>query len=204
MNGVDTKKAGVSELAKKVGYVFQNPDQQIFADTLEQEISFGPKNLKLDEREISERVSEALDYAKLGAFREKYPFSLSLGQKRRVSIASILSMRPEVIILDEPSTGLDLKTAESVMNLVEKLNRRGHTIVMITHDMELVAEYAERVVVMARGRIIADAPTKEIFKQKNILEKANLEKPELSRLGELVGEPGLLKMEEALAVLEKK
>lgn len=204
VDGIDTKKASVSELARKVGYVFQNPDQQIFADTLEQEISFGPKNLGLSKKEISERVSEALDYAMLNAFREKDPFSLSLGQKRRVSIASILSMKPEVIILDEPSTGLDLKTAESVMNLVEKLNKKGHTIVMITHDMELVAEYAERVVVMESGRIIADASTRDIFSRKNILEKANLEKPELSKLGELIGEPRLLKMEEALAVLEKK
>ncbi|TRZ55333.1 ABC transporter ATP-binding protein [archaeon] len=204
VDGVDTKKASVSELARKVGYVFQNPDQQIFADTLEQEISFGPKNLGLGKKEISERVNEALKYASLNAFREKDPFSLSLGQKRRVSIASILSMKPEVIILDEPSTGLDLRTAESVMNLVKKLNKRGHTIVMITHDMELVAEYAERVVVMDSGRIIADAPTREIFKRKNILEKANLEKSELSKLGELIGESRLLKMDEALAVLEKK
>lgn len=203
INGIDTRKTKVAELSKIVGYVFQDPDQQIFADSIDEEISFGPRNLKIGEKEISKRVTEALNYTKMEKLRHNDPFSLSFGQKKRITIASILAMKPQIIILDEPTTALDMKTAESVMSLVKGLNKKGHTIIMITHDMELVAEYAERVVVMKNGEILDVDEVRNIFKNKELLQKANLIEPELVKLGKLVGEPNLLRLSDALEVLEK-
>ncbi|MCK4809283.1 MAG: energy-coupling factor ABC transporter ATP-binding protein, partial [Candidatus Aenigmarchaeota archaeon] len=156
VDGKNTKDEKVSSLSKIVGYAFQNPELQFFEDTLTEEISFGPKNLGLDSAEIKSRAENILKYTGLDKFKDKDPFSLSMGQKRRLSIASILSMEPKVIVIDEPSTGLDIKTTDFLMKLVKKLNSLGHTIIMITHDMELVSDYAERVIVMKNGEIIGD------------------------------------------------
>ena len=196
ISGIDTMKAKVSRLAKEAGYVFQNPDLQMFEDNLIEEISFGPKNLGVDKDQILKRTDEILERAGLEQYKEKDPFSLSVGQKRRVSIASILTMKPRIIVLDEPSTGLDGKTLESLMSLVERLNEEGHTIIMITHDMELVADYADRVAVMKNGEIIADNSTRNIFADEKILKRANLIRPEINKLGRLIGEPKMLKLDE--------
>ncbi|MCK5234384.1 MAG: ABC transporter ATP-binding protein [Candidatus Aenigmarchaeota archaeon] len=200
----DTADSKVSMLSKTVGYVFQNPDLQMFEDTLIDEISFGPKNMGLDENEIKDRVHEVIGYTGLETFRDSDPFSLSVGQKRRVTIASILSMKPQVIVLDEPSTGLDIRTAESLMELVIKLNSSGHTIIMITHDMDLVADYAKRVVVMKKGKIIADDDTRVVFRNDKIMAESNLLRPDLARFGKLIGEPNILTMDDCLDVIERK
>ena len=204
IGGSDTEDSKVSFLSRTVGYVFQNPDLQMFEDSLIDEISFGPKNLGLDEKKINERVYEALGYTGLETFSDSDPFSLSAGQKRRVTIASILSMKPQVIVLDEPSTGLDIKTAESLMELVSKLNSSGHTIIMITHDMDLVADYAKRVVVMKKGRIIADDDTRAVFRNDRLMAESNLLRPDIAIFGKLIGEPNILTMDDCLAVIEKK
>ncbi len=204
IGGSDTEDSKVSFLSRTVGYVFQNPDLQMFEDSLIDEISFGPKNLGLDEKKINERVHEALGYTGLETFSDSDPFSLSAGQKRRVTIASILSMKPQVIVLDEPSTGLDIKTAESLMELVSKLNSSGHTIIMITHDMDLVADYAKRVVVMKKGRIIADDDTRAVFRNDRLMAESNLLRPDIAIFGKLIGEPNILTMDDCLAVIGKK
>ena len=204
IGGSDTEDSKVSFLSRTVGYVFQNPDLQMFEDSLIDEISFGPKNLGLDEKKINERVYEALGYTGLETFSDSDPFSLSAGQKRRVTIASILSMKPQVIVLDEPSTGLDIKTAESLMELVSKLNSSGHTIIMITHDMDLVADYAKRVVVMKKGRIIADDDTRAVFRNDRLMAESNLLRPDIAIFGKLIGEPNILTMDDCLAVIGKK
>ncbi|MCK4927445.1 MAG: ABC transporter ATP-binding protein [Candidatus Aenigmarchaeota archaeon] len=204
IGGSDTEDLKVSFLSRTVGYVFQNPDLQMFEDSLIDEISFGPKNLGLDEKKINERVYEALGYTGLETFSDSDPFSLSAGQKRRVTIASILSMKPQVIVLDEPSTGLDIKTAESLMELVSKLNSSGHTIIMITHDMDLVADYAKRVVVMKKGRIIADDDTRAVFRNDRLMAESNLLRPDIAIFGKLIGEPNILTMDDCLAVIGKK
>ena len=201
VNGLNTEKQKVSKLAKIVGYVFQNPDEQIFGDNLIEEIGFGVKNLGLNPEKISERVNQAIKYTGLRKYKTRDPFSLSVGQKRRITIASILAMKPQVIILDEPSTGLDLRTAENIMALVKNLNKSGHTIIMVTHDMELVAEYAERVVVLDNGQIISDAKTRETFAKQNILDKANLTRPEINKLGYLLGEPKILTINDVLEIV---
>ena len=201
VNGANTKNVKVSELAKIIGYVFQNPDEQIFGDNLIEEIGFGVKNLGLKQKEISKRVNSAIKYTGLRKYKTQDPFSLSLGQKRRITIASILAMKPQVIVLDEPSTGLDLRTAENIMALVKTLNKLGHTIIMITHDMELVAEYANRVIVLDNGQIISDAETRETFAKQNVLDKANLTRPEINKLGCLLGEPKVLTINDIVKII---
>ncbi len=201
VNGVNTKKTKVSKLAKSVGYVFQNPDQQIFEDNLVREIGFGVKNLGINIEDVSEKVNEVIKYTGLRKYKTQDPFSLSLGQKRRVTIASILAMEPQVIILDEPSTGLDLRTTENIMNLVRSLNKSGHTIIMITHDMELVAQYAERVIVLSEGKIISDEITTKTFTKQNILEKSRLQRPEINKLGFLLGESRILTIDDILKLV---
>lgn len=196
--GLNTKKRDISRLSRKVGYVFQNPDLQLFEDTIFDEVAFGPRNLKLSGPEVSRRVERSLRAVGLWELRGEDPFSLSLGQKRRVTIASVLSMKPELIIVDEPSTGLDPRTSKGVMGLVRELNRKGRTIILVTHDMELVGEYAKRCIVMDKGKIIADGSAREIFSQEDLIERANLMRPEISNLGKLLGEPRMATVEDCL------
>ncbi|NOQ37659.1 ATP-binding cassette domain-containing protein [archaeon] len=203
VDGKNTKVEKVSSLSKIVGYAFQNPDIQFFEDTLTEEISFGPRNLGVKDSEIKLRAESIFRYTGLEKFRDKDPFSLSVGQKRRVSIASILSMEPKVIIIDEPSTGLDIKTINSLMKLIKKLNSSGHTIIMITHDMELVSDYAERVIVMKNGEVIGDGNTGDVFNNEKLVRDAQLMLPELMRFGKLVGDIDIITMDDCLDAIEK-
>ena len=204
VDGKNTKDEKVSSLSKIVGYAFQNPELQFFEDTLTEEISFGPKNLGLDSAEIKSRAENILKYTGLDKFKDKDPFSLSMGQKRRLSIASILSMEPKVIVIDEPSTGLDIKTTDFLMKLVKKLNSLGHTIIMITHDMELVSDYAERVIVMKNGEIIGDGSIRYVFNNEKLIMDAHLMLPELMRFGKFVGNTDIITMDDCLDAIERK
>lgn len=162
LGGKSIVEEDVYERAKKIGYVFQNPNYQLFEENLDAEISFGPRNIGLNEAEVQKRVSEILHMTGLASLRETDPHALSVGQKRRVSIASVLAMRPEVLILDEPDTGLDHKTARSVMDYVRRLNKAGMTVIMISHNLELVAEYCTRIVALKEGKIV---PPEEIYSE---------------------------------------
>ncbi len=162
LEGKNISKSDVYDRTKKIGYVFQNPNYQLFEENLFDEISFGLKNMGLGGKEIRERVYEVLHKINLADFVEKDPHSLSVGQKRRVSIASILAMKPEIIIVDEPDTGLDHKNAKELMEYIKKLNSEGKTIILISHSIELIAEYCNRVIGMKNGKIV---DVKDVFEE---------------------------------------
>lgn len=183
----DTKGKHVSELGKTVGYVFQNPDHQIFADTVEEEVAFGPRNLGIPREKISLFVEEALKDVGLQGYEKCDPFSLTKGERQRVAIASILAARPHVLILDEPTTGLDYREQKAIMELLQSLNRKGHTIIIITHSLWVVAEYAKRVLVLHKGKIILDDQTRKVFSQEEKLANSFLRLPEIIRLSNRMG-----------------
>jgi len=185
--GEDTKRKQVSELGKIVGYVFQNPDHQIFADTVEDEVAFGPRNLGIPRDKISLFVEDALKEVGLEGYERYDPFSLTKGERQRVAVASILAVRPRVVILDEPTTGLDYREQKSIMELLQNLNRKGHTIIIITHSLWVVAEYAKRVLVLNKGKIMLDDRTRKVFSQEEKLDQSFLRLPEIIRLSNRMG-----------------
>ncbi|MCG0238885.1 MAG: energy-coupling factor transporter ATPase [Firmicutes bacterium] len=200
--GVPTAGQSVLQLGRRVGYVFQNPDHQIFAETVYDEVAFGPRNHGLPEPEVQARVEEALAAVGLTGREEEDPFAMTRGERQRVAVASVLATRPEVIILDEPTTGLDYREQRQMMELVRRLNEQGHTILCVTHTMWVVAEYAHRTVVMRDGRIWMDGPTREVLAREEELTAASLKPPQLVRItGRLGGT--LLSLEECLHALRK-
>lgn len=180
--GLNTREATTGKLAQKVGYLFQNPDHQIFMPTVEQEIGFGPRNLHLTKAEIKQRVSEAAAAVGLSSVLAENPIFLSKGQRQRVAFASLLSMKPEVMVLDEPTTGQDYQEGIQIMEMVRQLHQQGHTIIFVTHDMELVARYAERVIVLNQGQVLLDDTTANVFYQPEILRQTNLFPPQIVQL----------------------
>ena len=191
VNGIDTAEKTVAELSKTVGYLFQNPDHQIFSTSVEEEVAFGPKNLGVGAEEIEKRVAEALRLVGLEEFRHVPPSTLGLGQRRKVTLAAIVAMRPEVMILDEPTTGIDWSGSIQLMDSVRQLNRHGHTIITITHSMRVVAQYAERTIVLADGKVILDGQTREVFSKPEVLKTTFLAPPQITRLAQKLSTPGL-------------
>ena len=188
--GVDTREASVAQLARQVGYVFQNPDHQIFCASTREEISFGPRNLGLDEAEVEERTEEALVAFDLVRYAEIPPAVLGYGLRRKVSVAAVYAMRPRILILDEPTAGLDWRSSQDLMERVTRLREDGHTIIMVSHNMRLVAEYVHEVLVMHQGRILVRAPTAEAFAQVEQLEKAQIRPSQIMRLARRLGMSG--------------
>ncbi len=180
-----------TEMARHVGYVFQNPDHQIFSNTVREEVGFSLRMAGMDPKAVEERVAEALAVVGLSGYEEEVPFTLAKGERQRVAVASVLAAQPQVIILDEPTTGLDYRHQRSMMEMLRDLHRRGHTVMIITHSMWVAAEYAERVVVMKDGQILLDAPTRAAFAQEQVLAEASLRPPPLLRLGNWLGTSGL-------------
>jgi energy-coupling factor transport system ATP-binding protein len=176
-----------AEAGRRVGFVFQNPDHQIFAETVDAEVAFGPRLQGLGAATVRERVEEALAAVGLLGKRSADPFLLSKGERQRVAVASVLATRPEALILDEPTTGLDHGEVRETMALVRKLNRDGHAIVIITHAMWVAAEYARRIVVMAGGRVIADGPPRSVFHDDGALAAAAIKAPEAAGIARLLG-----------------
>jgi cobalt transport protein ATP-binding subunit len=180
-----------TEMARHVGYVFQNPDHQIFSNTVREEVGFGLRMAGMEPKAVEERVAEALAVVGLSGYEDEVPFTLTKGERQRVAVASVLAAQPQVIILDEPTTGLDYRHQRSMMEMLRDLHRRGHTVIIITHSMWVAAEYAERVVVMKDGQILLDAPTRAAFAQEQVLAEASLRPPPLLRLGNWLGTSGL-------------
>ena len=170
-------KKSLIKFRQKVGLVFQNPDDQIFAPSVEEDVAFGPLNLKLPMEEVQKRVHEALERVGMSGFEKKAPHHLSGGQKKRVAIAGILAMKPEIMVFDEPTAGLDPKGASKIINLLKELNEQGITIIISTHDVDLVPQYANRVYVLHEGEIIGEGTARDIFSNKEIIDKANLDLP---------------------------
>ena len=181
VNGIDTKKAKNSVLAKTTGFLFQNPDRQLCTYTVRDEIAFGQKALKTGtEEEISKRTEKIIE--RFGFNPDEAPFSLSRGQRQRLALASIIAVAPQVMILDEPTTGLDYKECMEIMSAVKELNKNGTTVIMVCHDMELVLDFARRMIVLADGKIEADGKTLEIMRRKEILQKTCLLSPQIIQI----------------------
>ena len=182
--GQDISQDSIAERSERIGFVLQNPNQMISQVMIFDEVALGLRLRGIEETEIEERVHEVLKTCGLFSFR-KWPISaLSFGQKKRVTIASILVLKPEIIILDEPTAGQDYKTYTDIMNFLDSLQKQGHTIVMITHDMQLMLEYSDRCLVVVEGKIIADDNPVTILNQKDLLESANLKQTSLYTLGQ--------------------
>ncbi|HDD31086.1 MAG TPA: ABC transporter ATP-binding protein [Thermococcus litoralis] len=199
VDGMDTRKHSVAELARIVGYVFQNPEHMFFEENVFKEVAFGPRNLGLSEREVEERVEWALRQVNLEGYEDRSPYSLSGGEKQRLAIACILAMKPKYIILDEPTTGLDEKNTERVKEVIRKLYKEGHGILLITHEMELVLELAERVVLLYRGKKAFDGDVEEFFGLD--LREYDLDRPRLLTISKEAGLGFVRSVEEFLNAL---
>jgi uncharacterized protein (TIGR00290 family) len=186
----DIKNLGVADLAVKVGYLFQNPDLQLFMNTVAQEVGFGLKNRSLAAADINKNVARALEIMELSEYRDRHPHSLSRGQRQRLAVASIISMEQDILVLDEPTSGQDRGHLNKFLCQIKKLNDAGKTIIMITHDMGIVAEYARRTVVMDEGKILMDGPTREVFSRPDILKRASIELPMIARISNDIRKAG--------------
>lgn len=182
IDGQEIGRRETADLASTIGYCYQNPDHQIFSSTVAEEIEFGPRNLRVSPDEIISRTGRLLDLVRLRDEAERYPFSLGRGQRQKLAVASVLAMEPRILIVDEPTTGLDWQGGEAMMRLMRELHAGGRTIVIITHDMNIVAEFADRAVVMAGGRIVADGTPAEVFSQDAALLEADLRAPQAFRI----------------------
>lgn len=184
VDGMDTRDlTHLREVRRRVGMVFQDPDDQIVATVVEEDVAFGPENLGLPRDEIRARVAEALETVGLGAHRHRPPHMLSAGQRQRVAIAGILAMAPRYLILDEATAMLDPQGRRDVLDVVRRLHRAGMAVVHITHAMDEAVE-AERVVVLHAGRLVADGPTREVFAQAEVLRRWGLEAPPVAQLAQ--------------------
>ncbi len=191
--GVQASTRTVAELARVVGYAFQNPDHQLFCRTVHDEVSFGPANIGLDGPEVKRRTDRAIAIMSLSDIRDRPPLSLTLGLRRRVSIASVIAMEPQVLVLDEPTTGLDAREADELMSIIRMLNDEGTTIVLITHEMKLVAEHANRVVVMMDGKVVLDSDTRGAFSDLGLLRRSKLLPPPVTQLAHRLSQIGVSK-----------
>jgi energy-coupling factor transport system ATP-binding protein len=179
INGADTRESTVASLAKSVGLVFQNPDHQLFAETVEKELSFAPVNFGFSQEEVSRSVDWALREFSLGDYRERPPFMLSGGERKRLALASVLCYGPSIIILDEPTTGQDSKQKARMAGLLKQLKGEGKTVLIVTHDMEFVADYIPRTILLSGGCLVAEGQTEEILTNRELLAKASLIPPQL-------------------------
>jgi len=184
VEGLDTRQATVAELSTRAGLVLQNPDQQLFCQTVEEEIAFGPRNLNLPDYEVERRVEEAITLLGLERFRREFPLALAIGDRARVVIASVLAMRPRIILLDEPTMGQDYRGHHQIMGIAERLHRDGHTIIIATHHVDLVAEYARRVIVLCGGRILLDDTPAAVFSQPELLLQTHIAPPQITQLAQ--------------------
>ena len=202
VDGEETVELGIRRLGQRVGYVFQNPDHQIFSDTVADEVAFGPKIREMEEDETRERVEEALVAVGMEGRGDEDPFGLTKGERQRVAVASVLAVRPEVLILDEPTTGLDYAEQRSMMDLVRRLSEGGSTIIAVTHTMWVVAEYAHRAVVVRDGKVALQGTVREVFTKEDELRDAALRPPHIVSFSNSIGYP-VLSVEEMLKVTEE-
>jgi energy-coupling factor transport system ATP-binding protein len=190
--GVDTGTRGVAKLAKLAGYVFQNPDHQIFCNTVREEIAFGPRNTGMPASEVESSLRHVMELLDLQGLEERHPFRLSRGERQRLAIASILAMRPRILILDEPTGGQDRQQVSRLIATLRQLNVEGHTIVLVTHDLELLAECADRTLVMFQGKILLDGTPHDVFREVDTLRRTALAPPQITRWSLAVRLPRLL------------
>ncbi len=191
IDGVDTRKAKVADLARKIGFIFQEPNDQLFANSVADEIRFGLKNLALPESEIEQRLALMLQQFDLESVQTMFPRFLARGDKQKLCIASIVAMQPQILLLDEPTTGQDHRDARQILELAQSLNEQGLTILLVTHDLGNVAQYAQRVIVVNNGVIIGDGPTATIMADAALLASCHLAPPQVVRLSLALAEHGI-------------
>jgi energy-coupling factor transport system ATP-binding protein len=179
--GWDTKKVPVAQLAARVGYVFQNPDEQLFSRTVAEEVNFGPRNLKLVKAGML--VRDALKLTELTDRKDANPYDLSPTWRKMVALASVISMDTPIVIFDEPTTGQDALSVERIARVIADLRGRGKTVITITHDIDFCAENFERVIAMSQGRILLDGPASNVLGQEDVLAQTYVDPPQLTRLG---------------------
>ena len=190
------------EVRQKVGIVFQDPNDQLFAPTVKEDVAFGPMNLGLEYDEVKKRIEEALEMVGMSGFEDKTPHHLSGGQQKRVAIAGIVAMRPDIMILDEPTAGLDPEGVDKVLAILNKLNSEGMSIVISSHDIEMVNEFADKIFVLYNGEIIAEGNNHQIFSDKELLKKAHLKAPVTTEILYKLKEKGLDVDTEKLSIEE--
>lgn len=183
----DTRQLSVAKLASRVGYVFQNPDEQLFSRDVKTEVAFGPKNLGFTNEQTEGLVNEALEMTELSDKMDTNPYDLSPTWRKMVAIASIIAMDTPIVIFDEPTTGQDAANIARIANVIKMLHERGKTVITITHDIDFCAENFERVIAMAKGKILLDGDANEILGQEDILATTYVDPPQLTRLGKKLG-----------------
>ena len=196
VNGTDITEKGIkmTEIRKRVGLVFQYPEYQLFEETVAKDIAFGPMKMGLTEEEIDRRVRDAMELVSLeyDVYAGRSPFELSGGQKRRVAIAGVLAMKPSVLILDEPTAGLDPQAHREILDMLEKLHELdGCTVILVSHNMEDMAEIADQIIVMERGKVVLQGTPREVYGQRELLENIGLETPAAMRFTKLLEERGI-------------
>ncbi|MGC8936254.1 MAG: energy-coupling factor ABC transporter ATP-binding protein [Candidatus Methanomethylicaceae archaeon] len=204
ISGMNTKETTVASLARHVGLVFQNPDHQLFAETVEKELMFALINFNFPEEEISRRVEWALKEFGLLEYKDRSPFLLSGGERKRLALASVLCYDPSIVILDEPTTGQDQRQKLHLVSLLKKLNSEGKTVVVVTHDIEFAADFIPRSIIMSKGRIIADGDSEEILTNRELLMSASLLPPQLVELSwDLALNPPTIHFDEVVSAVRK-
>lgn len=182
VNGVETKKTSVAALARNVGFVFQNPDHQLFSETVDEEIAFALKNFGYEADVIEKRITWAVNLLGLTQYRKTSPFMLSGGERKRVALASVLAWDPQILILDEPTIGQDHRQKKNLHQFIMQMQTQGKTIVIVTHDVEFVAECNPRVVLMREGKIVADGEGKDILTNPQVLEQSAIVLPQIAQV----------------------
>jgi len=185
----DTRQRSVASLSHRVGYVFQNPDDQLFARSVRDEVAFGPRNLGRTREEAESDVRSALARCGLQDAADRHPYDLQASERKFVAVAATLAMRTPVVILDEPTTGLDADGVERLGALVEGLKKEARTVLTITHDLDFGADHFDRVIVMSRGHVLADGPTREVLHKASLLQEAHIRPPQLIALALALGLP---------------
>ncbi|WP_394911672.1 energy-coupling factor ABC transporter ATP-binding protein [uncultured Robinsoniella sp.] len=200
---MNTRDYTTAQISKLAGYVFQNPDEQIFHAAVEKEVAFGPKRMKLKKEEIKRRTEEALKLTHLLEYREENPYNLPLSQRKFVTIAAVLAMEPDIYIFDEPTAGQDMAGNQKLAKILRHLHRKGKTVITITHDMEFVAENCEKIIVMANNKIIRTGSPEEIFWDMEVMKEANLKQPSVSRICRQLGFTGPIRTSDAAKMILK-
>ncbi len=177
-----TTEVSVATLSRKVGFVFQNPDHQLFSETVEEEIAFALKNFGFEEDTIERRVTWALNLLDLGEYRKTSPFMLSGGERKRVALASVLAWNPKILILDEPTIGQDHQQKEKLLQFILQMKAQKKTVIIVTHDVEFVAECSPRVALMNQGRIVADGAAEKVLTTPEILTQASIVPPQITQI----------------------
>ncbi len=206
INGKDihSKEIELKDIRQEVGLVFQYPEYQLFEMSIYKDVAFGPKNMGLSEEEIKERVNTALAMVNIKEeMFEKSPFELSGGQKRRVAIAGVLAMKPDILILDEPTAGLDPKGREEILDQISQMHKTlGITVILVSHSMEDVARYVDRLVVMEKGKIVLDGKPREVFNHIDQLESIGLAAPQIRYIMQRIAQKGMTIKADVLTVEE--